>query len=175
MVARLSQDREKYSTYSSTHQRALEVAEASRARFLEMSDRDADAFAAFAEAARLPRDGQEQADERQAAMRASARTAAEVPLLALRECHRLVREIEAMAGRSNLNASSDLEVAALLAQAAARGSAANVLTNLRSVGDERFAGVTTAEVGAHLHEIEASVSRVNEQVLSGNLRSREAE
>ncbi len=94
-------------------------------------------------------------------------------MLVVRECHRLVREIEALAGRSNLNASSDLMTAVLLAQAAARGAGANVLVNLPSVGDERFAGTMTLELTEHLNDIELVVARVNQGALSGNLRSPE--
>ena len=112
--------------------------------------------------------------ERQTRVRSAARTACEVPLTLVMECHRLIREIEALAGRSNLNAASDLDVAALLALAAARGAGADVLVNRPSVGDDRFAGAMTAEVGGHLHEIDAAVARVNQQVLSDDLRSSEA-
>ncbi len=174
MVGRLSADRPKYEIYAATHARALQEGERARRRFMELADEDAAAYATFAAAMKLPRETSEEQAERRTRMQAAARAASEVPLLVVRECHRLVREIEALAGRSNLNAASDLDVAALLAQAAARGARANVLINLPSVGDERFAGATTAEVGGHLQEIEATVSRVNQQTLSGSLRSPES-
>jgi len=174
MVARLSQDRPKYEAHAATHARALEEGERARRRFMDLADEDAAAYANFAAAMKLPRDTPEEQAERRMRTQAAARAASEIPLLVVRECHRLVREIEALAGRSNLNAASDLDVAALLAQAAARGARANVLINLPSVGDERYAGATTAELGGHLQEIEATVSRVNQQTLSGHLRSPES-
>ncbi len=174
MVARLSHDRPRYEPFAATYERALAEGERARRRFMELADEDAAAYATFAAAMKLPRETAEEQTERRAQTQAAARTASEIPLLVVRECHRLVREIEALAGRSNLNAASDLDVAALLAQAAARGALANVLINLPSVGDERYAGVTTAEVGGHLQEIESTVSRVNQQTLSGSLRSPES-
>ncbi len=174
MVARLSQDRPRYEGYASTHARALQEGERARGRFMELADEDAAAYTKFVQAMKLPRETSDEQAERRTQMEGTARTASDIPLLVVRECHRLVREIEALAGRSNLNAASDLDVAALLAQAAARGARANVLINLPAVGDTRYAGAITAEVGGHLQEIEATVSRVNQQTLSGNLRSPES-
>jgi len=175
MVARLSGDRPRYETYAATHARGLAAGERARQRFMELADEDAAAYSEFAAALKLPRESDEERAERRDLMQAAARAASEVPLLVVRECHRLIREIEALAGRSNLNAASDLDVAALLTQAAARGARANVLINLPSVGDERYAGATTAELGGHIQEIEATVSRVNQQTLSGSLRSPESD
>jgi formiminotetrahydrofolate cyclodeaminase len=173
MVARLSADRPKYAAYAATHSRVLGAAEAARARFLDLADQDAAAYAAFGEARRLPRDTPEEAAQRDAAISAAGVAAAEVPLEVVRQCHALVHEVESLSGRSNLNASSDLEVAAQLSLAAARGAAANVLTNIPSIDDRHVTGTMLSEVEARLHEIESAVARIHGQVRSGNLRGPE--
>lgn len=173
MVAGLSQGRPKYAAYEATHARALAAGTRAAARFLELADEDALAYASFSAALKLPRETAEQQAARQEAMRASARRAAEIPLEVLRRCDDLAAEVEAMAGRSNLNASSDINVAALLVEAAARGAAANVVVNLPSVGDERYAGSATDEVMAHLRSIEDLAAVAREHAGSGHLRQPE--
>jgi formiminotetrahydrofolate cyclodeaminase len=78
-----------------------------------------------------------------------------------------------MAGRSNLNAASDLEVAARLAVAAAHGAGANVMINLPMVGDESYAGGVTAELNGLLSDIDRTLANVSELVAGGELRDPE--
>jgi formiminotetrahydrofolate cyclodeaminase len=174
MVARLSADRPKYASYGKTHARALEAAEASRVRFLALADEDAAAYAAFGDARKLPKETPAEAQARDAAIAAAALKAAEVPMEVVRQCHGLIHEIESLAGRSNLNAASDLDVGALLVHAAARGAGANVIINLPSIPDRKATDAMLSEVESRLHDIESAVARVHGQVRSGNLRGPES-
>jgi formiminotetrahydrofolate cyclodeaminase len=175
MVARLSTDRPRYAAYAATHERAIAAGEAARHRFLELADEDATAYAAFGAARKLPKDTPELEEVRSAAIRLAAQRAAEVPLEVVRHCEALVQVIESLTGRSNVNAASDLDVAALLAQAAARGAGANVIINLPSVEDAGYTGTALADLEGWLHEIEAIVADVHSEVRSGSLREAEAE
>ena len=175
MVARLSVDRPKYAAYQTTHARALATGERGRAVLLELADADARAYAGFAAARKLPKETAGEQSAREAATRAAARAASEVPLSVVDECARLLDDITAMAGRSNLNAASDLEVGARLAAAAARGAAANVLINLPMVGDEGYAASTTEALEGMLEQIERSAATVAELVGGGGLREPEQE
>jgi len=146
MVSRLSMDRPKYADFTATHERALARGDAARARLLELADDDATAYAAYGAARKMPRETDDEQQARDEATRVTARSASEVPLAVARECAEIMLAVEAMAGRSNVNAASDLEVAGRLAAAAARGAAANVIINLPSVGDEQY---TDDDGGAH--------------------------
>jgi formiminotetrahydrofolate cyclodeaminase len=173
MVARLSLDRPKYAAYESTHRRALDVGERARGQFLALADEDAAVFRTFAIALKLPRDSDEAVRERKAALETAALGAARVPMDTVRLCHTIAEQLEAMAGRSNLNAASDLDVGALLCDAAARAAGANVVINLDSVPDVDDSGPMLAELTERLDAIAASAMRTHEQVGAGTLRDPE--
>jgi formiminotetrahydrofolate cyclodeaminase len=173
MVTRLSLDRPKYEQYRATNERALGAAEAARTRLLALADDDARAYAGFAAARKMPRDTAEEAAARQSATEIAARDASEVPLAVVSECARLLEEIAELAGRSNLNAASDLEVAGRMCAAAAHGAAANVMINLPMIGDERYAGGTRAELNSLLRDVDRTEARVAQRVGRGTLRTPE--
>jgi len=173
MVAGLSRGRPKYAPYQPTLSRCAAVGHFLAGEFLALADRDAAAYAAYASALKLPRETESEIEARTAAVSAAARGASEVPCDVVRACLGLAEAAEAMAGRSNLNASSDLLVAGLLAEASARGAAENVRINLPATGDEDYAEETRHFLDDALHTIDAMVARSREAVLSGSLRDPE--
>jgi len=175
MVARLSLDRAKYEAYRATNARALEAGDRGRRVLLDLADADAKAYGGFAAARKMPRESAEEIAARDAATRDAARAASDVPMRVVKECALVIEQVLAMAGRSNVNASSDLEVAARLSLAAAKGAGANVLINLPMVGDEGYAATTTEALDAMLDSIERAAAQVSEQIGTGELREPESE
>jgi formiminotetrahydrofolate cyclodeaminase len=170
MVASLSQDRPRYAEHGPLHAEALAAGRRLAARCLELADEDAAAYGTFARAAKMPREDDADVAARREAMQLAAREAAEVPMRTVEACLEIVGYAEALAGRSNVNASSDLAVAAQLAEAAAHGAGRNVLVNLPATGDGSFEGGMTARLDGLLDEIERLAAQVREVVGSGTSR-----
>jgi len=170
MVAALSVGRPKYAHYGETHARAAAEGTSLKDRLLELADEDSAAYAHFAAAMKLPRETEAEQAARKTALQAAARTAANVPLACIRACLEVVVAAESLAGRCNLNASSDLAVASLLAGAAAHGAGANVLVNLPMVGDVAYAETMQARVEALLAEIDEISAATRGIVATGALR-----
>ena len=175
MVVRLSLDRPKYADFADLHAEALDASDAARLRFLELADEDAAAYAAYRAARSLPHDSDAEQEARKTATRDAARLAAKVPLQLVKACQAQVELVERCAGRTNLYVSSDLEVAALLLDSAARAAAANVRVNLPSIADEGYASAVTAELDQRLQGVQSTADRARERVAKGHLRKPEGE
>jgi formiminotetrahydrofolate cyclodeaminase len=170
MVVALSEGRPRYAAHAGTHDRAGAAGRRLVERFLDLADDDAVAYGSFAAAMKLPRETDDQRESRAAAVRTAARAAAEVPLTCVAACRELLAAAESLAGRSNVNAASDLAVAANLGEAAARGAAENVLINLPAMEDDVLAALMTERVDAYLHEVQELADRAREVVASGTAR-----
>lgn len=127
MVARLTVGKKKYAEVDAEFRDLLDRAEALRLTLVRLGDEDATAYAAVSAAYAIPK---EREAERKAAIQTALMAATRVPL----ETLRAAREVALLAARAaaagNRNAVSDAGVAALLAQAAARGAAYNVRINV---------------------------------------------
>ena len=175
MVVRLSLDRPKYAEHGALHAEALAASDAARIRFLELADADAAAYTAYRAARSLSHQTEAEEEARAAATRDAARGAAAVPLDVVKACNAQVDLVERLAGRTNLYVASDLEVAALLLDGAARSAASNVRVNLGSTGDAGYASAVTAELDQRLQQIQSAADRARERVAKGALRRPEGE
>lgn len=170
MVAGLSEGREKYAAHAATHAWAKAAGSELATRLLRLADEDAAAYDGFAAAMKLPRESDDEKAARTAAIRAAARIASEVPLRCVEACREVVRAAEALAGRSNRNASSDLSVAALLAEAAVHGAGENVFVNLPSLGDDAYGADLRARTERAVAETAELASRTRAVVAAGTER-----
>jgi formiminotetrahydrofolate cyclodeaminase len=166
--AGLSTGKPKYEAYEATLAKCESLGHELTAEFLRLADRDAEAYAGYSTALKMPRETEDQQKARKQAIQLQR----PVPppkrrWTASRPAASLAIAAEALAGRSNVNAASDVLVAALLGEAAARSAAENVLINLPSTGDEQYSEKMRWQVDAVLHDIAAVAARTREIVLSG--------
>lgn len=167
MVAALSEGRPRYADHATVHAAARAAGAALADRLLRIADEDSAAYGGFAAAMKLPRETESDQAARATAIRAAARVAAEVPLRCVEACVEVVEQAERLAGRSNSNAASDLDVAALLTRAAAEGAAENVRVNLPAVEDPDWAAVAEARVQTLLDRIAELAASTRAVVASG--------
>jgi len=122
---------------------------------------------------KLPRESDEQRTVRAAALAEAARASTLAPLETVRLCQAAVSVVQTLAGRCNVNASSDLNVAALLLDAASEGAAANVRVNLPFVTDAAFAAQAADEVTLAVARTHALATEVQRIVSAGTVRDPE--
>jgi glutamate formiminotransferase/formiminotetrahydrofolate cyclodeaminase len=165
MVAGLTAGKKKYAAVDAEMKEiALKAAELVN-RLGTLVQKDADSYAAVSAAYKLPGEG-DAAAARQDAITNALLGAAEAPLETARACAEVLVLALAVAERGNVNAVSDAGVAALLAEAGARGASYNVRINIASLEDKsRGAPLVTEiqQIMAAVRENAAKVDRLVEE------------
>lgn len=139
-----------------THDVFISEADALRAEFLALVDEDASAFALVAAALKLPKSDEREAGIRRADLQTALVTASRVPLRMAAACRRLLEVCERGLEMASRSVISDIGVAALLAEAALRGAALNVMVNLSSLTD-------SAQVKTLSEELDRTLEGADEQ------------
>ncbi|MBU1672738.1 MAG: cyclodeaminase/cyclohydrolase family protein [Actinobacteria bacterium] len=138
MVADLTVGKEKYADVQDRIAALLEECESVRGRLQELVQEDTEVYAVLSGAFKMPRDTDEQKEERTREVQAALREATMVPYAIAEQCLQVIKLSELAAEIGNVGAVSDAGCAALLAEACAQCAALNVKINLRSINDEAF-------------------------------------
>ncbi len=164
MVAGLTIGKKKYAAVDAEMKEAALAAAALVNELSSLATRDAAAFATVADAYKLPKEPEAAATARQAAITAALLQAAIVPLETARACARVAQLAAAVAERGNTNAASDAGVAALLAEAGARGASYNVRINVASLDDRSQGLALLEEIARAVGETSAHAARATAAV-----------
>jgi glutamate formiminotransferase/formiminotetrahydrofolate cyclodeaminase len=136
MVAGLTVGKKKYAAVDAEMKEAALQAAAVGNELSSLVKRDAKAYALVSEAYKLPKEPSDAAARRDEAVATALIKAAEVPLETARAAVKVAELAALVAEKGNTNAVTDAGVAALLAQAAARGAAYNVRVNVQAMNDK---------------------------------------
>jgi formiminotetrahydrofolate cyclodeaminase len=158
MVCRLTVGREAYEDAEETMRRYLAEADGVRGVFLELADRDAQAFEAVMAAFKMPMEDDRQKAERSAAIQRAYEGAARVPLEVASRAVGLMDGAKAVTELGNVNAASDGLVAAYALHTAAFSALANVEINVAALKDETVARELRGETEALKTRADALVS-----------------
>ncbi len=140
MVGNLTYGKKKYKEVWVEMESVSVRAQALKAFFVQMVDRDTEAFNSIMTAFALPKGKPEEEIVRDEAIQSATKEATLIPFSVLEECLAVAELVGLVAEKGNQNSLSDAGVGALCAQVAAEGALYNVLINLQGVDDKAWAG-----------------------------------
>ncbi|HKB86986.1 MAG TPA: cyclodeaminase/cyclohydrolase family protein [Ignavibacteriaceae bacterium] len=108
--------------------------------FLNLAEKDNQAFEKVMNSFKLPKDTDEQKKTRSESIEAGTLEAAEAPSEVLHYCGKIIPLFQTLAEKGNQNSVSDAGVAAALISTAAEGAYLNVLINCFSLSNQTVAG-----------------------------------
>ena len=137
-----------------------------RADFLRLVDDDSAAYARVSEAMKLPKTTDEEKKVRAERVQAALLAASRVPLEAAKTSRRLLDACERGLATAPEAAVSDIGVGALMAEAALRGAAMNVMINLASLKDRGQVKALSEDLDRALEGADAVRKRITDVVES---------
>lgn len=139
MVCALTQGKKKYAEYAELTQGVGEEAQTLKAQYVDVIDRDTEAFNAVSAVFAMPKDTDEEKAARSAAMQEALKGCTKTPFEMMELAAKALELTDSVVGRSNASAASDLGCAALSLKAAVQGAWLNVLINIGGLKDQVFA------------------------------------
>ena len=162
MVGRIAERKEK----SAATTALIAEADNLRADFLRLVDDDSAAFARVSEAMKMPKGTDEDKKVRKERMQSALLAASRVPLEVAKTGRRLLDLCERSVATAPNATVSDIGVGALMAEAALRGAALNVMINLASITDAAQVKALSEDLDLAIDGAEAQRKRITEFVES---------
>lgn len=166
MVCRLTTEKEQFAACRNLVTEIQDKAEALRLAFLSAMDSDTEAFLQVSKAFSLPKTTDEEKAVRSAAIQAGLIRCTETPLLVMTLAVDGLKLIQALLGKYNENAASDLGTAAHSFLACAHGAWLNVAINVGSLKDREKARSYRQKGKVLLMDISVLTRQIDQSILN---------
>ncbi|MEF8787558.1 MAG: cyclodeaminase/cyclohydrolase family protein [Planctomycetota bacterium] len=164
MAANFTAGKDKYADVEEEISRALSELKRARQKLLALMEADIEAYRGVDEAMKMPRETEEQAQERSEKLEEALQEAARVPLNIMRQCRKAAALTEQLSRIANPNLITDVGVAAELCGAASRAARLNVEVNLKYMDDVEVREELQSEMELLDEETEESCRNATEEV-----------
>ncbi len=142
MVFNLTVGKKAYNEYSQEDKvlvdKSLEQCLLLEEKFLDLMNKDTEAFLVLMSAFKLPKETEEEKKVRSLKIKEGNQVALEIPLSVAEEAYKIYEYVKIAARLGNKNAISDAGVSALMLQASIESAILNVKINLSSIKDETY-------------------------------------
>jgi formiminotetrahydrofolate cyclodeaminase len=165
MVSRLTIGKKAYKEVEDDMRRIEDIGKEFRDKFLDLVDRDSDAFDAVMDAIRLPDMTADQKAAKENASREATLGAIQVPLDVMELAVGMLPHTLEVANKGNVNSISDVGVAGMMLRDALEGAAMNVMINLPGMKDQSKAAEFKSRMEKMLAEGKKIADEINKVVL----------
>lgn len=169
MVGSLTVGKKKYADVEEEMWQLKGKAEQLQKELLGLIERDAEVFEPLSKAYGLPKDTEEQREEKARVMEAALKEACTVPVEIMEKCCEAIELIVEFAAKGSRLAISDAGVGAVFCKAALQGASLNVYINTKSMTDRAYAEELNVRCDAMLEKYCKIADETFEQVL-GSLK-----
>lgn len=166
MVCALTQGKKKYAEHAEFTAEVGKKADALKAQYVDVIDRDTEAFNAVSAVFAMPKGTDEEKAARSAAMQEALKGCTKTPFEMMELAVAALELTDSIVGRSNDSAASDLGCAALSLKAAVQGAWLNVLINIGGLKDQTFADQYRKDGEALLEKALPLADSIYEKILA---------
>ena len=164
MVGSLTVGKKKYAEVEAEMYELMAKCDRLQKELLAMIERDAEVFKPLAAAYRMPKETQEERDEKARVMAVVLKDACLVPMQIMEKSCEAIDLIREFAAKGSRLAVSDAGVGAVLCKAALQGAALNVFINTKSMEDRELAADLNSRAEAMLEKYPALADEIYNSV-----------
>ena len=167
MVAALTVGKEKYKEHDALAAELLSEAEKLRVAFIDVMDRDTEAFNSVSAVFSMPKSTDEEKAVRREAMQNALKACTLTPFEMMQLGEKTLEHAQRAFGKMNSNALSDFGVCVLSLKAALQGAWLNILINIDGIDDKDFVDKYRGEGEAILKRSLPVADRIFDSVVEG--------